>query len=245
MTEKAAKRNVAAKDFTDPSTEMNVSDEAKVESEIVLGYRRVEVSEFAKFGGKKASEDKDKKYVRIHKTTIGQESTLDAFYSEQYSEMLKNSSILTEEETECILLKRGMNLAELREQLDDLDEEQKNVIKSLQALNAEKASESLIAKAKNQRDDLKKQRIELWEKIRNCYKNTIERRCEEYRTLCKLQLCVKDDNDKLLWNSVEELKNEPDDEFVGSILSKALYFWVGIDETFFDKSLDDLAGLTG
>jgi hypothetical protein len=71
---------------------------------------------------------------------------------------------------------------------------------------------------------------------------SIESRAREMAARQRMVCCVKDNDDKRIWDSILELEEEKDVEFYSKVFRKAILFWSGIPDDFLESSQENQSG---
>jgi len=226
IEEDESSKNEITEDLTKRETVLNKNlglSLEKLEGEIRSGFRTTEYM--------------DKEY-HICLPSIKDDEILSKYKSKIAAEVLKDKDVVLKDEVIKNLRERGI--------WDDSKDKKERELrdryaKCLSDLYLEKAREN---PAPERIEELKRERISLdidialLTETKNYFVNTAaESRIEERVLMHKTVLCIKDAENKRLWNSVEELENCTEKALVNTLTSEAIYFWAGVDPSMFDFTL--------
>lgn len=175
------------------------------------------------------------KFYRICIPSIKDDSELLRFKGKRTNELLKDTSLMMKDEIIKNLTERG---------IWDLSKEKKD--RELRDRIGECMKDYYLEKSKNSPNldrlrELREERaaIELDLMILSAAKDemcstSLEKMLEIEMLKYKIVLCVKDENDNRVWNSVEEYDSCSDKAFANSVATEATYFWAGLNQSMFD-----------
>ncbi len=209
----------------------------QAEAELKSGYRVLKLKKF-----------KEKEDVEIHifNPSVKEEAIYTDFYSNKFNEYFNKGFLLREEMLQK-LSERGVWSQKDEDELDNLQEERKEVEFSVAKLksNVDIAKENKNLKLAEQ---LKSKNITLFNKLKDDWytiekkirdkiskresllTNTIESKAEEEQLRMKLSLCVKFTDESRVWESYDSFLEEKDLNNVRIILNSAISYWMGLSQ---------------
>ena len=206
----------------------------KAKAELKSGFRIIKV--------KRGDEELE---LHLFKPTIKTETIASDKYAEAYNKYLKMGLLLEEEMLEVLKGKsvwgeiQNKQIEEYRERMKDLEF---SIADMRSKPNVNKAS---YAKLRKQWLDVRTSLESLIQKKNTYLSNTVEGRSSEEQLKCKLSLCVKYGDGRYLWDSLEALQNETDQQFVFSVTKEFLLFTYGLSQEIIDNLPNELAELIG
>lgn len=194
-------------------------DTSKLESEILNGYKVVDFS--------------DKKY-RIYYPKIKEEQIISDFRTKISLELLNSKDSLLREQIVQNLISRGLWNDDKEKQEKTLRERLGKCLADIYTQKSRKKPDENLLKELVKEKILLEARIDELTSVKLYWtQNSAESKIEENVMKCKLVLCVKDENDVNVWNSIDEL-HLADKGLVIYLMNQAMYFWMGLDPSRFE-----------
>jgi hypothetical protein len=191
----------------------------RLEQEIKNGYR---VFNF-----------RDKEY-RLYLTRVKEDDMLSRFKSQLVSKLLEDTSIYMKDQLIRRLVDRGVWDDTKEKEETSLRERLGKVMADIMIERAkEKEDETLLRELLTERLAVELKLSTLTEAKNNVVSSSLENLLSDSMHKYKMCLCVKDDQDNPIWNSIEELDNDCNKLFVNNISEACLFFWAGLDPSLF------------
>lgn len=226
------KVHVPEEDETNPQLGDDIPNHwlEKASTELKLGYREIETlrkGEIKKF--------------RIAHPSVGQEMELNNVYTNKYNELFGKPGFMTRKELRKKLLERGTLDPDDEKRMDAVNASMKSTIEEINLLITENdvPPKKRIEKLKKKYYSLRTELFDLTHAQTEHFVNSIENIAEQLQTFHKLVMCVKDVEGKPIWDSVEQLYDETDRTFVGTLITEGSLYWNGLSR----EVLDDLPGV--
>lgn len=198
----------------------------------------------------------EKKYpiigkVRIYHPTLDVDSEVELCYVSEFNRLMLESSFPTIRKMEKILEDKGEWTQEDEDKIENITNSITNnrltiaqIREEFKGTTNKKTSKSLLNKFKNLSSKINDSYVELASlslKKSSLFEGTIERRAERKALILKLVRCVKRENGKMVWNSVEELGSF-NGEIAKSLITDAIRFWKGVNSPLSESLLALLSG---
>jgi len=197
-------------------------DIKKAEKEIKQKYRSITFETFR---------DKKNVEIHIHNTNPKIESEATDAYVKTFNRLIQDPDILTKDQLEEILIQRGIWGKDKEEKVADYYEE----IKLIELAVADMRKKHKVNKKKL--DYYRDKWYEYRDKIAQMYEehnqylnNSVEGRANEREIKVRLSHCVKFANGDRVWDSIEALDQEEDQDMLYKITQEALLFWAGLSQ---------------
>lgn len=174
---------------------------------------------------------------KIYLPKTKEDTELARYKSKLSAELLKNKDLMLKDEVINLLKERGIwddakekKENELRERLT------KNMADTFVEKNKEEPDQEILKELRQEKISVNLDLMLLSQTKDYFYASTVETQIEEQMTKMKLCLCIKNENDQRVWNSLDELENYNDKAFINLITMEAIYFWAGLDQALFDSA---------
>jgi len=212
----------------------NWLEKAKVE--LRANYRSIKLDEFR---GEKDVE------IYVYRSTLKVDTIASYKYSECYNNLLKKGFPLKEEMLNT-LKERGLWGDKQEEEFETIKEDMRQVEIKV-ALLRSKPNYNKVTFNNSRKDYMKlKDRLsELITKKTSYLSNTIESKAEEEQIKVKLSLCVKYPDGRLVWDSLDSLDNEIDNNVLMKITNEFISFSLGLTQEIIDNLPDHIFNMVG
>lgn len=203
-------------------------DQASVE--LKAGFREVQIMR----GGELTT-------IHIFHPSVGDEMSLSQIYTRKYNELFKDDGYMTRKELKKKLIERGAINLEDDKKINTINDSMRKVIEEINLLMVENQipPKKRIEKLKKKYYELRDELFEITRTQTEHYINCIENIAEQEQTFAKMAMCIKDKDNKPIWDSVETLYKETDRAFVNNLITEASLYWNGLSR----EVLDDLPGV--
>jgi len=223
------KENSASLDF---KTEFSESELRKAESDIFTDSKTLS---YPKIGT-----------ITIRFPTVKINSEVDRYFSEVFTDLVMNSSLLIDKKMKVVLEEKGI--------WTNQDEEEINRLQDLYISKSVSYEQIRLKKRKSDEDkknmeSLEKERSEVYAKFTELtvqrtilFENTIEKKAEQQALYYKITKCVYKEDATLMWSSLDDfLKFETFPDFE-KFLADCIIFWRGVPSPFYGSSPVQLNG---
>ena len=183
--------------------------------------------------------------IKITHPSLGQEMELARVSTDKYNELLSTKGYRTRKQLEKELRDRGSITAVDDKRIEDISKslttclEEYNLAITERTMSDEDLNE-LRKRYYSTRDKL----FELHGEKSVHFINSIESICEQWQGFYKMVFCLKDQEDKQIWNSIDELLSETDRSFLSDMITESQMFWSGLSKEVLDlpRVLDSMRG---
>jgi hypothetical protein len=229
-TESSLEDKVSEDPLSDSERQTIIEENSKsglerLEQEIKSGYRIIEYD--------------DKKY-RICFPSMKDDEVLSRYKSKIAMEVLKDKTIILRDEVIDNLKERGIWDDKKEKQESELREKYSDCLSQFfLEKNKKKPNKATITQL-NVEKKILSEMINVLTKTKDYFVNlAAESRIDEMVLKQKMVLCIKsDDKNECVWKSLDEFENCNDKGLVNTIISDAIYFWAGLDQSMFDSAPD-------
>ncbi len=213
-----------------------LSKEAKAKEAEAELFREYKENEYGEFG-----------VLRIYHPTMSIETELDDYYTKEFNKLLMESDFPTIIEMEDILEERGSWDSTKEDKInsykDKIQEDYVEIAKLRHNRNKnnKKVTDKHIRTYQDKIIDVSTKMASLIGKKEVMFQGTLERQAEKKVIKFKIVKCVKDEDDKQKWNSLEELDKEIGRK-LEDLISDCIRFWSGMQDFLFESSLNQVLG---
>lgn len=216
-----------------PPTLLSSKSNALLEEEISNGYR-----EF----------DYNGRVGRIWQPAVGDDGESSLAYAQAYNAFLLSTNMATEEQLRVEYESRGMWSKEKDDMMDSLIDDMDAIDEQITNLNqkpkkSKKTKEAIVQLLKDKREKMAEHDILRGQK-QSLFSTSVEARALEVAIRAKLCCCVKDLEGNRIWEDLEALDQERDRDFLNVVLQKAIFFWGGLPDPFYESSQEAESGNT-
>jgi len=207
----------------------------KIEMEMEKGYRVITVAPYGE--------------IQLHKPTVKDDYEAELVYAKEIGSLMDSQGLVTLEEMEAKLDKRGTWTKEDKNRLDTIKNEMVSVNTDLFLARSEykvKKTPDLKRRIKELDKKYAELRTEFFKKesLRSRFMSlTIEGRADERRLVAKMSKCVTYLDGKRIWENPEDLEKERDSESVGRIVFEFITYIQGVDPRILQQVPEILKGL--
>jgi len=221
--------------------ERNISEDVKVkEAESKLNIEFVE-HEYPTLG-----------VVRIHHPSLQVSNEIDMFYTEEFNRLLMDTKLPTINELDDRLRDRGSWTEDHDDKITNFQEVIRNTYYDIQEAQYKMGKQKTKIKKKPFVDLIEQlnkkvlkyntQYIKLITLKTQLFVGTVEKQAEGKSIYKKMTLCVTDEADKPLWDSVEDLMTKNKTKDVELLFTDAETFWAGLSDPLSAQLLDQVYG---
>jgi hypothetical protein len=216
----------------DVPAEIVMDKSSEIEIELKRGYREFNIN------GRKG---------KIYFPSIGDDLEINHTYSRSYTIYLQIEGLMLEYELKDIYSKRGVwteaDEEKVTELQNEIDSKKEDIIEANkdEELNELEKMQKVIELRKEHNALIREINI-LQSRKQELFSCSIESRAREMAARQRMVCCVKDNDDKRIWDSILELEEEKDVEFYSKVFRKAILFWSGIPDDFLESSQENQSG---
>lgn len=192
----------------------------KAERELKQNYREI----------KTQFKDVEDFTVRIYLPNVDVQTKLADYYAEEYNKILMSKSeIVPKKKMEQILLDKGVWTKIDEDKINSLRTQHTNIeVELLKERGKHKPSKKRIEGLKLEYESSKTNLIEKIMEKETFLSQTVEARAESKAEVLKMVLCIKDSEDKQLWDTIDDVGKETNTSGIINIMTEARYFWGGL-----------------
>lgn len=198
-----------------------------VEQEILQGFRIIELGKFR---------GKDNVKVKLLTPSVQVDAECSRVYAETYNELLlSDKKMLTKEEMEDQLKKRGIWTEKHDTEIEVLDDRMENVMRAGQDMHyKKKVSKRKLTELKKELKKIQDQKSTLLARKQSLLSQTIESLSELASLEHKIYLCCSDLDGKPLWDEEEDFRKEFNRYALSKLLQEGIIFWSGLPQNVLD-----------
>lgn len=191
----------------------------RIEQEIKTGYRTKEL---------------DGKVVRIYLPSGKDKIEINNFRDRVTSRLYKDEDLLTQDEALDILRKRGTWDADKQKQEQKLRERMSQCLADVWLEHAkDDPNKETLEELERERLSIQIDLLTLSANKDKLFESTIEKRIEDDVNSFTFILCLKDEEENRIFNSLDELFEYKDQDEIEILKSEALFFWHRLDPSMF------------
>lgn len=215
--------------------DINLGDElpqdqvAKIEDEIVSGYRDFEVKL-----------PKETYNLRVFHPSNKEQSLISAAYTKKYNELMNTKEYKLWDEIVNDLKERKVWSDEDDTLEEDLQENIIEILKQYLKIKGNNPDDNvMLPKLRLRYFELKKKIDRFNEKRSKYYANSIESKANEVALKYKIVFCLKKrDGENLIpmFNSVDDIDESRDNVLLNSILRTCISFWAGLKQEYLNEA---------
>ena len=167
--------------------------------------------------------------IRVFHPTVQDELNINNRYSSIFNKLMKTDGFMLNKEIENELRKRGVITTLDDAKMEQLQKSLKSIIENYNLIVSEgKTSKKKLDSLRKEYYELRDRLFDHNRKMNEHYVNSIESAAEQDSTFLKMCLCIKDVNNKSVWNSIDELYAEKDRALVSQCIQEGTMFWSNI-----------------
>lgn len=184
--------------------------------------------------GFKSLQYENKTYL-IHVPKLREERMILDYKSGLTTKLLADDGKMTKDEVMNSLKKRGIWSDEKERRLQSLRDETSNIFKDIFIENSKsKPNEKNLDTLNKKRVDVELEIAILTDSLSKYLDATIESEMERDINRYKMVILITDEFNQPIWNSLEDLDNDPDRGRINFLISAGMYFWAGLDPALFE-----------